>query len=330
MARYAAGNMPLPPPTQWPVSMSPSVPLSADALIDRIRIDIRRTGDAPDLAARHERFYLVMQALRSEILALSAREPDDASVVRCIRVFHEEIAVFKQAHAIARLPYSPDVDRRYPFRDAAGNPVYVDTLEPTGRPALGPRSYSADPVRPYLEADATPEVRGAHYHGRLHCRTMTPADLRDPREGALVGERGVFAARRIEAGECLGVYGGRLMTPATHYTCLDDAYVLSTSADGIESSVDGENILAMANTVFAYEGEHAVSQADDGYTMEAAVFQATTRCGRRLAIRAFFAIETVQAGDELRWNYRYAPALIQQRFGGLPAGALTAESASAA
>ncbi|AXW64108.1 type III effector protein (plasmid) [Ralstonia solanacearum] len=299
--------------------MSSPAPLSADALIDRIRIDIRQTGDAPDVAARHEHFYLVMQALRSEILALSNREPDDACVVRCIRVFHEEVAAFKQAHAIARLPYSPAVDQRYPFRDATGNPVYLATLAPTGRPAQGARSYGADPVWPYLDVDAAPEVRGAHYHGRLHCRTMTPADLCDPREGALVGERGVFATRGIARGECLGVYGGRLMTPATYYTCLDDAFVLSTTADGIESSVDGENILAMANTVFAYEGERAVSQADDGYNMEAAVFQATTRCGRRLAIRAFFAIETVQAGDELRWNYRYAPALIRQRFGGLSA-----------
>ncbi|MGD7412550.1 type III effector protein, partial [Ralstonia pseudosolanacearum] len=163
------------------------------------------------------------------------------------------------------------------------------------------------------------EGLGALYLGRLHCRTMMAADLRDPRESALVGERGVFAARRIERGECLGIYGGRLMTPATYYTCLDDAFVLSTTAEGIESAVDGENILAMANTVFAYEGEHAVSQAADGYNMEAAVFQATTRCGRRFAIRAFFATEAVPAGDELRWNYRYAPALIRQRFGGLPA-----------
>ncbi|MEQ6350582.1 type III effector protein [Ralstonia pseudosolanacearum] len=299
--------------------MSSPAPLSADALIDRIRTDIRSTGDAPDVAARHEHFYLVMQALRSDILALSNREPDDERVVRCIRVFHEEVAAFKEAHAIARLPYSPAVDRRYPFRDAAGEPVYVATLAPTGQPAQGSRRYGAEAVWPYLDAEAAPEGLGALYLGRLHCRTMMAADLRDPRESALVGERGVFAARRIERGECLGIYGGRLMTPATYYTCLDDAFVLSTTAEGIESAVDGENILAMANTVFAYEGEHAVSQAADGYNMEAAVFQTTTRCGRRFAIRAFFATEAVPAGDELRWNYRYAPALIRQRFGGLPA-----------
>lgn len=61
---------------------------------------------------------------------------------------------------------------------------------------------------------------------------MRSVDLRDAREDVLVGERGVFAVRGIARGECLGVYGGRLMTPATHYTCTGDAFVLSASSDG--------------------------------------------------------------------------------------------------
>ena len=71
----------------------------------------------------------------------------------------------------------------------------------------------------------------------------------------------------------------------------------------------------MANTIFTYERGKADRQAESGYNMEAAVFEATSRCGRRFAIRAFFATQRVAAGVELRWNYRYSPELIRQRFG---------------
>ena len=299
--------------------MSSSASPSADALTERIDQCIRQTAEAPELAARHEAFYATVQTLKSEILEFAAKERDDEVVMRCVRALHEQVAAFKRTHEIARLPYSPQLDTRYPFRDAASEPIFIHTLAETGHPTGGLRSYPADAVWPYLQADAAPDARGALYHRKLLCRPMCTEDLRDAREHALVGERGVFAVRDIAAGECVGVYGGRLLTPATYFTCIEDAFVLSTTANGIESWVDGENILAMANTVFAYTGDEPDRQAEAGYNMEAAVFWATSRCGRRFSIRAFFTTEPVAAGTELRWNYRYPPALIRQRFGTQPA-----------
>ena len=298
------------------VLMLSSTSCFADALVDRIRLSLQRAAETSGLAARHERFYEAAQALRSEILELVSEEPDDLAVLKCAQAFREETQAFKQAHAIARLTYSPEVDQRYPFRDEMEQPILITTLEPTGRARDRFERYPSDAVWPYLQADVAPRVRGALYQHTLVCRRLLRADLRDMHEEALIGERGVFAARDIAVGECLGVYGGRLLTPATYYTCLDDSFVLSTSAGGIDSWVDGENILAMANTIFTYERGEADRQAESGYNMEAAVFEATSRCGRRFSIRAFFATERVAAGAELRWNYRYAPELIRQRFGG--------------
>lgn len=287
----------------------------ADALAERIRSSLRRAAETRGLAARHECFYAAAQALRSEILELVSEEPDDLAVLKCVQAFREETQAFKQSHAIARLAYSPGVDQGYPFRDEMEQPILIATLEPTGRSRDRFERYPADAVWPYLQADVAPPLRGALYQRTLVCRRMQRADLRDAREEALIGERGVFAARDVAVGECLGVYGGRLLTPATYYTCLDDSFVLSTSAGGVDSWVDGENILAMANTIFTYERGKADRQAESGYNMEAAVFEATSRCGRRFAIRAFFATQRVAAGAELRWNYRYSPELIRQRFG---------------
>ncbi|WP_426400599.1 type III effector protein [Ralstonia sp. R-29] len=292
---------------------------SADALIARIDRCIRQAAEAAELVARHEALYAVAQTLKSEILEFASKEPDDEAVMRCVQALHEQVAAFKQMHPVARLPYSPELDTRYPFRDAAAEPIIIHTLSEAGHPAGTSRSYPADAVWPYLQAEAAPDARGALYHRKLLCRPMRFEDLRDAREHALVGERGVFAVRDIAAGECLGVYGGRLMTPATYYTCTEDSFVLSTTADGIESWVDGENILAMANTVFAYTGNEPDRQAEVGYNMEAAVFLAASRCGRRFSIRAFFTTEPVAAGTELRWNYRYPSTLIRQRFGARPA-----------
>ncbi|MGN8088418.1 type III effector protein [Ralstonia sp. 22086] len=297
------------------VFMLSSTSCLADALAERIRSSLRRAAETRGLAARHERFYAAAQALRSEILELVSEEPDDLAVLKCVQAFREETQAFKQSHAIARLAYSPEVDQGYPFRDEMEQPILIATLEPTGRSRDRFERYPADAVWPYLQADVAPPLRGALYQRTLVCRRMQRADLRDAREEALIGERGVFAVRDIDVGECLGVYGGRLLTPATYYTCLDDSFVLSTTAGGVDSWVDGENILAMANTIFTYERGKADRQAESGYNMEAAVFEATSRCGRRFAIRAFFATQRVAAGVELRWNYRYSPELIRQRFG---------------
>jgi hypothetical protein len=139
------------------------------------------------------------------------------------------------------------------------------------------------------------------------CRAILDADLTDPRERVLVGQLGVFARRALRSGECLGVYGGQLLTPAMYFTCADDAYILSAVSGANFAWVDGENILAMANTRLAYDAEGLpVAQAGEGYNMKAVRFHVISACGRRFSIGALFVAEDVEAGTELRWNYGHS------------------------
>ncbi|MCG3576389.1 hypothetical protein RSP673_000465 [Ralstonia solanacearum P673] len=96
-----------------------------------------------------------------------------------------------------------------------------------------------------------------------------------------------------------------------------DSFVLNCSAHAEESYVDGENILAMANTIFAYEGDCPVAQAEHGYNMAMARFNATSRCGRTFSVGAFFATGCIAPGTELRLNYNYSPDQVRGRFAGV-------------
>ena len=165
------------------------------------------------------------------------------------------------------------------------------------------------------DPDADEATLGAAYRDRLVCRTITGADLPDPREHVLVGQLGVFAARALRSGECLGVYGGQLLTPALYFTCADDAFILSAVSGKDFAFVDGENILAMANTRLAYDADGLpVAQADEGYNMKAVRFHVISACGRRFSIGAMFAAQDVEAGTELRWNYGHSAEVIAANY----------------
>jgi hypothetical protein len=214
---------------------------------------------------------------------------------------------FKRRRPITRLPYSPQLDGRFPFRDAEQEPVHIVAVTDAPDRFGACEDPRREAVLPFVDPDAGEAALAAAYRDRLVCRTISGADLLDPRERVLAGQLGVFAARDLRSGECLGVYGGQLLTPAMYFACADDAFILSAVSAENFAFVDGENILAMANTRLAYDAAGLpVAQAADGYNMTAARFHVIAEGGRRFSIGAFFAAGDVEAGTELRWNYGHS------------------------
>ncbi|SFC95468.1 SET domain-containing protein [Collimonas sp. OK412] len=221
-----------------------------------------------------------------------------------------------QVHcAIERLPYSPELDGRYPFRDAESRPVMIRKIWQS-QPTASGEVVSADAVWPLIDPLATAQARMAHYHSMLQCRLIEAGDLQDPRESSLLGERGVFTVRPVQKGECVGVYGGRLMTPAMYFMLRSDSFAISSISGAAVSFLDGENILAMMNTSLEYdESGRCARQSPDAYNVEPVAFDVESDIGGKFSIRAFFATRDIPAGVELRWNYRYSDDMVRQVFG---------------
>ena len=302
-------------------SMSTMTQSRVQALIDTIQERIAGVERITDLDARHNAIFDVVPTLKAEAEQALADDPD--ALKEAMDALRDAFDRFKHANAIPRLPYSSDVDARYPYRDALGQPVHIAVLWDATSKVMEPiSSHASNTLRiedlyPYVDPRIDNHTRGQAYENMLYSRKIVAADLRDEREYDLIGQRGVFAARRIQAGECLGVYGGRLMSAAMFFCCVDDTFVLDAAAGASVTFVDGENILAMANTSLAYNADgKAVCQADDrGYNMEARTFHASSYCGRQFSIRAFFASQAIASGTELRWNYRYSPDMVRHVFG---------------
>ncbi|WP_442783031.1 hypothetical protein [Collimonas fungivorans] len=221
-----------------------------------------------------------------------------------------------QTHcAIERLPYSPELDGRYPFRDAESRPVMIRKIWQSKATASG-QIYSPEAVWPSIDPLTTAQARMARYHSMIQCRLVESSDLQDPRESSLVGERGVFAIRPLQKGECVGVYGGRLMTPAMYFMLRSDSFAISSICGNAVSFLDGENILAMMNTSLEYdESGHCIRQSPDAYNVEPVAFDVESDIGGKFSIRAFFSTRDIPAGAELRWNYRYSDDMVRQVFG---------------
>lgn len=278
------------------------------SMIETIDTCLAQAERLPGTAA-HDAVFDSVPALKARIGATLAGDAHAAAhaLAHLTAMFER----FKQRRPVTRLPYSPLLDGRYPFRDAAHRPLHIVAVSD------GPDRFGAceDPRReavlPFVDPDAGEAALAAAYRERLVCRAVTAADLTDPRERVLVGQLGVFAARPLRYGECLGVYGGQLLTPAMYFACADDAFILSAVSGEHLAFVDGENILAMANTRLAYDaGGLPVAQAGEGYNLKVVRFHVIAEGGRRFSIGAFFAAEDVAAGTELRWNYGHPAEVI--------------------
>ncbi|KVA41111.1 hypothetical protein WI61_16720 [Burkholderia cepacia] len=291
--------------------MTPLIETSTEAFLATICRRVAEAARTTGIAARYEAIFDVVPDLKRQIDELLAS--DAAAGQQAEACLNDAFESFKRDHAIARLPYSQQLDARYPYRDESLNPVLISELSD---PLLARDSYAQSRVRavmPYIDPAVSDRCRADAYGSTVLCRTIGGDDLRDPREHVLIGQRGAFAARLIRRGECIGVYGGRLMTAAMFFSCIEESFVISANSGYAIAFVDGENVLAMANTLLAYDADGLpVAQAEDGYNLEAASFDARSRCGRRFSIRAFFARHDIEPGAELRWNYRYSPELVRR------------------
>jgi len=284
--------------------MTASTDPRVQSIIETIDTCLAQAECLPGTAA-HDAIFDSVPALKARIDDTLANDAQAAA--HALGYLTDMFERFKRHRPIRRLPYSPLLDARYPFRDEALNPIHIISVT-RGPGRAGARN---DPQRmavlPFVDPEADAATLAAAYHDRLVCRAITNADLTDPRERVLVGQLGVFARRALRSGECLGVYGGQLLTPAMYFTCADDAYILSAVSGANFAWVDGENILAMANTRLAYDAEGLpVAQAGEGYNMKAVRFHVISACGRRFSIGALFVAEDVEAGTELRWNYGHS------------------------
>jgi hypothetical protein len=281
------------------------------SFIETIDACFAKAQELPVLTARHEAIFDGVPALKEQIDRDLAHDPVAAAKagIYLLEMFDR----FKAHHQTARLPYSPLLDARYPYRDESMNPILISALSDSPQRFGACEDPRREEVLPYIDPDADAQSRAAAYRDKLTCRTIVRDDLSDPREQVLVGQLGVFAARDLRDGECLGVYGGKLMSPAGYFACIDDSFILSAVSDDEFGFVDGENILAMANTRLAYDAQGLpIAQAEAGYNMKAVRFHAISRCGRRFSIGAFFAAGDVAKGAELRWNYGHSAQLVKQ------------------
>jgi hypothetical protein len=288
--------------------MTASTDSRVQSIIETIDTCLAQAECLPGTAA-HDAIFDSVPALKARIDDTLA---DDAqAAAHALGYLTDMFERFKRRRPIMRLPYSPQLDARYPFRDAALNPIHIVSVT-KGPVRSGARNDpQREAVLPFVDPEADEAMLAAAYHDRLVCRTVLDADLHDPRERVLVGQLGVFARRALRSGECLGVYGGQLLTPAMYFACADDSFILSAVSDGHFAWVDGENILAMANTRLVYDADGLpVGQAGEGYNMKAVRFHVVSDCGRRFSIGAFFAAEDVEAGTELRWNYGHSAEVI--------------------
>ncbi len=193
------------------------------SLIETIDTCLAQAEGLPGPAA-HDAMFDSVPALKERIGQTLA--DDAAAAAQALAYLGDMFNRFKQRRPITRLQYSALLDARYPYRDAAMKPIYIAALTDAPDRFGACEDPRREDVLPFVDPDADEWTRAAAYRDRLVCRTITAADLSDPRERVLAGQLGVFAARDLRSGECLGVYGGQLLTPAMYFTCSNDSFIL--------------------------------------------------------------------------------------------------------
>nr|WP_297524118.1 SET domain-containing protein [uncultured Roseateles sp.] len=291
-----------------------------EALIDTVRsrdrADVdrwlwdgyRRIDTMPDSPRRRRAHMTHVLDCQRRVLALMPRDDDRTSTDERARQLalmsygtERWLALLAQVRLrhrdrVARRDYAAEHAGDPPFRDADHGVVHVvDVLD---------RLEAFADVEPYTDAGVGRRTRAAHALRLLEPRRIAAADLRSPREAALIGQRGLFARHDIAAGTCLGVYGGQLLDDVDLFLLDDDRYLMSASDPIGEVAVNGENLLSLMNTLFLFDADgrpdgHPVA----GYNVRGESFRVRLRHGWTARIHAFRASEDIPAGRELRWNY---------------------------
>lgn len=208
------------------------------------------------------------------------------------------------SHRVARREFRDELCGDYPWRDVEHEEVHVRPVGAHSAPSALGHCYPWTLVEPYTRAGMGRLERAALYQSRLLVRQLMAEDLQSPDEQGLIGQRGVFARTAIQAGTCVGVYGGQILDRADLFILQDDRYLISASAMPGEKGINGENMMAVMNTHYLLDEQGLFAgHPHTGYNVEPAAFAVETSRGEPLIIHAYFATCDIDAGRELRWNY---------------------------
>lgn len=208
-------------------------------------------------------------------------------------------------HRVARREFRDELCGDYPWRDVEHEEVHVRAASEHSAPSARGHCYPWALVEPYTCPTTSKHARAALYQAHLLVRELTAEDLQTPDEQGLIGQRGVFAKTEIPAGTCVGVYGGQILDRADLFILQDDRYLISASATPGEKGINGENMMAIMNTLYLLDAQGKVAgHPSAGYNVEPAAFTVETVHGSEpLVIHAHFATRDIAPGEELRWNY---------------------------
>lgn len=213
---------------------------------------------------------------------------------------------------------------RHPLRDRFNNPltdIKIDDEQSVGIGSETENIYSIDLIKEFLCQQTDINNK---YDEMLEYRIFTPDDVKKKGEQSLIGQGMVVAKRKIKKGEAIGVYGGRFFPVsllntvdfACQHHCMSVdvkkmAHILGLVPFIPKTMIAGDNIMAMMNSNFLYDSEGIPKkQSRGGYNIECASFPVSVRGSAKdnyklINIFGFFALEDIQAGEELRWNYGY-------------------------
>ncbi|MFS2021214.1 hypothetical protein ACEN88_32170, partial [Massilia sp. CT11-108] len=137
--------------------MTASTDPRVQSIIETIDTCLAQAERLPGTAA-HDAVFDTVPALKARINATLAGDAQaEAQALGHLAAMFEH---FKQRRPVARLPYSPLLDGRYPFRDATHRPVHIVAVSD------GPDRFGAceDPRReavlPFVDPDAGEAGRG--------------------------------------------------------------------------------------------------------------------------------------------------------------------------
>jgi hypothetical protein len=199
-----------------------------------------------------------------------------------------------------RKRWDPSIDAAYPYRDIDDRPVHLlSDLEAEG---LG---KAIDAVVPFIDAHVGTAARRSLYSANLYPARIDAARLQSPREHALIGQAGVFAARTIADHTCIGVYGGMLLDNADRIMLADQRY-LARCPGAQTRYVNGENMLSLLNTTLRYDENGGVAgQGNTGINVSAYAIRCKAQDGTPQSFIALFTKGEVERDRELRWSYGY-------------------------
>jgi hypothetical protein len=284
-----------------------------EALLALIRHRWQDADRTPDADERRRALHAALLALLRQLESLleAATASADAHLFALVRLglarWNHLVARFRHAqrHRVQRRVGREAGIHAFPLRDPDHGDVHVLDVDALSQPDAGGHRHPSEPVLPFLDAHVRAKLRAGLYRRWLRPGRLEPRHLRAAHESALLGQWGVFAARPIPAGTCVGVFGGLLLDEVDGFALRSHRHAMSVSAVPGRVAVNGENVLSLVNTLFEADAQGTwVGHPARGYNADMLHFDARLAFGWQARIVAGIATEDIAAGTELRWNYR--------------------------